>query len=42
MAFSIVIPIAALLVGLIFAPYVLAAMMIFIEIAFCICLVIAE
>jgi hypothetical protein len=39
MIFSIAIPIAALVVGLNFEPYVLAAMMIVIEIVFCICLV---
>jgi hypothetical protein len=38
MGFSVAIPIAALLVGLTFAPYVLAMMMIFVEITFCICL----
>ena len=39
MAFSVAIPIAALFVGLSYEPYVLALMMIFVEITFCICLV---
>ncbi len=39
MVFSIMIPILALIVGLKFEPYVLAAMMIIIEILFSICLV---
>lgn len=39
MVFSIAIPILALLVGLKFEPYILAAMMIVIEILFSICLV---
>lgn len=39
MVFSIAIPILALLVGLKFEPYMLAAMMIVIEILFSICLV---
>jgi hypothetical protein len=39
MAFSVAIPVAALLVGLNYEPYVLAAMMIFVEIVFCFCLV---
>lgn len=37
---SILIPIAALFVGLSFSSYMLALMMVFIEICFCICLVI--
>lgn len=37
---AVFIPIASLIIGLNFAPYVLALMMIFVEIAFSICLVI--
>jgi hypothetical protein len=36
---SVVVPLAALFVGLNYAPYVLAVMMIFVEIAFCIALI---
>ena len=40
MILSVVIPIAALIVGLNFEPYILAMMMIVIEIIFSICLLI--
>jgi uncharacterized membrane protein YiaA len=40
MVLSVLIPIAALFVGLNFAPYILALMMIFFEISFSICLII--
>jgi len=38
MVLSVVIPISALIVGLNFEPYILAIMMIIIEVGFCICL----
>ena len=38
MVLSVIIPIAALIVGLNFEPYILAAMMIAVEIIFCLCL----
>ena len=40
MAFSVIIPIAALIVGINFEPYILAVMMIVIEIIFAVCLAI--
>jgi len=40
MAFSVIIPIAALIVGINFEPYILAVMMIGIEIVFAVCLAI--
>ena len=40
MAFSVIVPIAALIVGINFEPYILAVMMIVIEIIFAVCLAI--
>lgn len=40
LAFSIVIPILSLIVGLKFEPYLLAAMMVVVEILFTLCLII--